>query len=79
MGWIKQANKLGEYHSSYEGFRIYRNIKTNTFHAISSTGESYSGRLAMCLAKIDTYTILRRMENKYGEKLEWRKVNVSSI
>lgn len=24
MGWIKKANKLGVYETTYEGFRIYR-------------------------------------------------------
>lgn len=24
MGWIKQANKIGEYYSTYLGFRIYK-------------------------------------------------------
>ena len=75
MGWIKEANKLGEYHSTWEGFRIYRNDETNLFHAVNKDGESYSGRLNMCLSKIDQYTILKRMEKKYGEKFEWIECN----
>jgi hypothetical protein len=24
MSWVKDANKIGEYHSTYRGFRIYK-------------------------------------------------------
>ena len=65
MGWVKEANKLGEYHSTYEGYRIYRH-GFHDFTAIGKKGVLIEHKsLDMVLSAIDKSTIEKRFKSKF--------------
>lgn len=76
MGWIKEANKLGEYHSTEFGYRIYKTepmiitengnettYKQGKYLAIDKNGILMQDRpLEFIWAEIDK----KRIEKAYG-------------
>lgn len=65
MGWIKEANKLGEYHSTWEGYRIYRH-GFRDFTAVGKEGILVEHKsLEMVLSAIDKRTIEKRFNAKF--------------
>ena len=62
MGWVKEANKIGRYHTTYKGFRLYY-TRIRIF-AIDKNGCSFESQKLEAIG----FLIDKELINRYYDK-----------